>query len=405
MSGTERRRVAVRVTPDALRQLRGGHPWVYDAAITSVSHDGEAGDLAVVFDSSRRFAAIGLWDPHSPIRVKVLHAGRPRTIDRAWFADRIRDAAARRAAVAADGTTTGYRVVHGENDGLPALVVDRYDTSLVVKIYSAAWFSHLDDVLAALLDELTPDRVVLRLARNVAPHAPAGSADGTTVHGPAPTAPQLFTENGLVFEADLVHGQKTGQFLDQRENRARVGTLAGGAAVLDVFSGTGGFSVHAASGGAGEVHLVDLAAPALATARRNLGHNAHLPAVAACRATTTAGDGFDVMADLARRGRRYGVVVVDPPSFAAKQADVKPALRAYARLTRLAVALVERGGVLVQASCSSRVTDEAFFTTVVEAAARARADLHEITRTGHGADHPVGFPQGAYLKALFARVE
>src|SRR5215207_9021339 len=130
------RRVAVRVTPDAVRQVRGGHPWVYETAIRSVSHDGEPGDLAVIFDAGRRFVAIGLWDPTSPIRVRILHHGKPASIDRAWWAARVDAAIARRQPLADDPATTGYRVIHGENDGLPGLVVDRYDATAVIKLYT-----------------------------------------------------------------------------------------------------------------------------------------------------------------------------------------------------------------------------------------------------------------------------
>ncbi|MCB0997231.1 MAG: class I SAM-dependent methyltransferase [Acidimicrobiales bacterium] len=403
MSDDDRRRLAVRVTPDALRQIRGGHPWVYDASITSVSHAGDAGDLAVVFDDKRRFAAIGLWDPHSPIRIKILHVGSPTTIDADWLRRRIAAAIGRRASLATSGHTTGYRLVHGENDGLPGLVVDRYDTALVVKLYSAAWFAHLDAVVVALATELGPECVVLRLARSVAPQAPDGLGDGATVLGAEPTTPQLFTEHGLVFEADLVRGQKTGHFLDQRDNRALVRSLAEGARVLDVFCCTGGFTVHAAAGGAESVLAVDLAVPALATLRRNLAHNGDHPAVERCAVTTQAGDAFDAMAALAAEGRRFDIVVVDPPSFAGKRADVERALRSYARLTELALPLVASGGVLLQASCSSRVSAEDFFASVHSVAARSAVRLDELARTGHALDHPVGFAQGEYLKAIVAQ--
>ena len=148
------RRLAVRVTADALRQIRGGSPWLYDGSITSVSHDGAAGDLAVVFDDDRKFAAIGLWDPTSPIRVKMLHVGSPTSIDEHWWRERLSTALEQRQALSDDPDTTAYRCVHGENDGLPGLVVDKYDRTLVVKIYSPAWFPHL----AVVVDVAEPGR-------------------------------------------------------------------------------------------------------------------------------------------------------------------------------------------------------------------------------------------------------
>jgi 23S rRNA (cytosine1962-C5)-methyltransferase len=401
------RRLAVRATGDAIRQLRAGSPWLYDGSIISVSAEGAPGDLAVVFDDSRRFVAIGLFDPDSPIRVKVLHTGAPTTIDAEWFRHRLGDAADRRSSLADDGTTTAYRLVHGENDGLPGLVVDRYEDTLVVKIYSAAWFPHLATVVDALVALTSASRIVLRLGRDAGARNTTTLADGDTIHGQTPTGPIRFRERGLVMEADVVHGQKTGHFLDQRDNRALVRSMAEGRDVLDVFASTGGFALAAAAGGARSVHLVDLSAPALAAARRNFDLNSRLREVRACAVHVTVGDAFEVLDKLGRSaaaGDRFDVVVLDPPSFAQNQAGVDRALRAYGRLTKLGVALVRPGGMLVQASCSSRVDADTFAHTVFDAARRAGHTLHEVRRTGHAIDHPIGFSQGAYLKAIFARV-
>jgi len=422
------RRLAVRVTPDALRRIRAGHPWVFDGSIASVSEPGEPGDLAVVFDADRRFAAIGLWDPTSPIRLRVLHRGRPTPVDAAWWKTAIAASVARRSDLAADPGTTAYRLVHGENDGLPGLVVDRYDTTAVLAVHATSLLPHLRSILPALVAVDGIDRVVLRLARTVARTVarttartvagtvagtmadtaagavPVGLTDGALLLGGPLVGTVPFLEHGLRFDADVRHGQKTGAFLDQRDNRARVGAAAAGARVLDVFCCSGGFSVHAAAGGARLVHPVDRSAAAVATAERALVTNRDRAAVAACEVRTTVGDAFEAMAALGDRGDRYGVVVVDPPSFAHKAADVPAAVRAYAALTRLAVRLLEPGGLLVQASCSSRVSEDVFAATVLEAAAGAGRPLGAIVRTGQPSDHPVGFPEGAYLKAVFARV-
>jgi 23S rRNA (cytosine1962-C5)-methyltransferase len=390
------------VTSDALRQIRGGSPWIYDGSITSVSHDGAPGDLAVVFDDRRNFAAIGLWDPTSPIRVKVLHRGAPATIDRDWWRDRLATALEQRRGLVEDDTTTAYRCVHGENDGLPGLVVDRYDQTLAVKLYTSAWFPHLAVVVDALVELIAPVRVVLRLSRAVGSGETFGLADGDTILGEPPDGPVLFRERDLTLEADVVHGQKTGHFLDQRDNRALVRSMAAGADVLDVFASTGGFSVAAAAGGARSVHLVDQSAPALAAAERNLAHNRRLAAVRRCAVSTTVGDAFRVLAGLGPE--RFDIVVVDPPSFASNQAAVPRALAAHARLTHLALGVIRPGGTMIQASCSSRVTEDEFVATVLRAAETARADVHETRRTGHPVDHPIGFEYGAYLKAVFLAV-
>ncbi len=394
----------MRVTPDALRQIHGGHPWVYDGSITSTSHDGAPGDLAVVFDDRRRFAAIGLWDPGSPIRLRILHAGRPVTIDRDFWTARVSAALEPRQPLMDDPDNEGIRLIHGENDGLPGLVLDRYVDTAVLKLYTTAWLPHLG-VLSTVIDQLiAPASLVVRTSRNIASSLPAGPDDGATLLGREPVEPVMFHENGLWFEAHPITGQKTGYFLDQRDNRRMVRDIAAGCRVLDVFSCAGGFSVHAAAGGAATVHSVDIAPSAIEAAARNMEHNRSHPTVAACGHTTTVGDAFEVMATLAGRGERYDLVIVDPPSFAQRRANVAAALHAYDRLTSLALELLGDRGVLVQASCSSRVTAEDFHRGVEETVSSRGFWFEEFARTGHCLDHPVGFAQGAYLKAVFARV-
>jgi 23S rRNA (cytosine1962-C5)-methyltransferase len=394
------RRLAVRVTSDATRHIAAGHPWVYDDSITSVSHDGAPGDLAVIFDRNRQFLAIGLWDPSSPIRIKVLHHGRPTTIDATFWSTRLAAALARRSSIVDRGDTTGYRLIHGENDGFPGLVLDRYDRTLVLKLYSESWIPHLATLVPVFDAALAPERIVLRFARTV--QARHGLEEGQPILGSAPDGPVRFLEHGLTFEADVVQGQKTGHFLDQRDNRSRVGRASRGKRVLDVFACTGGFSVHAAAGGAASVVSVDQSAPALETAERNMALNLGLATVRHCRHSIVVGDAFDLMAGLHQRNELFDVVVVDPPSFAQRQSSVDRAIAAYARLTRLAVALLSPDGLLVQASCSSRVDADRFVDTVMRAARDAGRPLREIERTGHPADHPIGFTEGAYLKAIFA---
>lgn len=397
------RRIALRVTPEAERALRGGHPWLFEQAIIRQSHEGRAGDLAVIFDRKGRFLAVGLYDPHSTIRARVLQHREPAAINRDWFAARIAAAAQLRAPLLAQ-ETTGYRLVHGGNDGLPGLVVDRYERTLTLKIYTSAWLPHLRDLLPALAEVIPAERVVLRLGRAAQEQELYSLSDGTLLSGPVLDGPVLFLENGLRFEADPIHGQKTGFFLDQRDNRARVEKLAAGKSVLNVFAYTGGFSLYAARGGARAVVSLDSSAPALEGAARNFALNSRHPSVAAASHELLAEDAFEALARLGKSGRRFDVVIVDPPSFARRQAQVEQALAAYARLTRLSLGVLRAGGTLAQASCSSRVSTEAFFEEVNRAAAQAGRPLREIERTGHPLDHPVGFREGAYLKCLFAVV-
>lgn len=398
------RRLALRVHPAAERALRGGHPWLYAGAIRQQSHEGQPGDLGVVFDQKRRFVAIGLYDPLSPIRLRVLQQGRPAPIDRSWFAARLAAALALREPLAEDQRTTGYRLVHGENDGLPGLVVDRYDETAVLKLYTAAWVPHMPDLLAALLDRLALRRLVLRLSRDVAaqPAFLYGLQPGQVLAGPPLDGPVSFLENGLHFSADVVAGQKTGFFFDHRDNRRRVERLAADKRVLNLFAYTGAFSLYAARGGAPEVTSVDLSEPALAAAVAQFALNGAVPNVAGADHEVLAGDAFQTLQRLAASGRQFDMVVVDPPAFAHRQAEVPRALAAYRRLVDGALAVLRPGGTLVMASCTARVAAGQFFETVHEAAREAGRPLAEIERTGHPLDHPVTFPEGAYLKCLFA---
>jgi 23S rRNA (cytosine1962-C5)-methyltransferase len=399
------RRIAVRLTPDALRVARAGHPWVFDGAIRSVSHVGEPGDLAVVFDDKRRFAAIGLWDPSSPIRIKLLHAGEPVTIDEAFWRGRVEAALARRGAFTsrADAGRLGYRVLNGESDGTPGLVADRYASVLVVKVYRPAIAPHVESIVDALVGATGCSAVVLRCGRQVG--SVAGHHDGDVLVGSLPQGEVTFVEHGLEFAVDVVHGQKTGFFLDQRPLRASVAQLSSGADVLDTFASSGAFSVHAAAGGARRVRAVDVSASALRAAVDNMARNRHHRRVARCSFVGETADAFVVLGRLGDERQRFDVVVVDPPSFAVRQSQVAGALRAYARLTRLALRTVRPGGLLVQASCSSRVSAAEFYRVVAETAASSRATLVELERHGHDVDHPATFPEAHYLKSGIWRVD
>jgi 23S rRNA (cytosine1962-C5)-methyltransferase len=216
--------------------------------------------------------------------------------------------------------------------------------------------------------------------------------------------PVTFHENRFIFEADPVQGQKTGFFLDQRENRERVEKLAASKSVLNVFAYTGGFSLYAARGGANEIVSLDLSRPALAAAERHFELNRAFPALAAAQHETLQGDAFDLLQRLARRGRRYDMVILDPPAFARRKDETARALAAYDRLARLGLGVLNHGGTLVAASCSSQVTAADFYNVIHRAAANAGRSLQEIERTGHALDHPIAFKEGAYLKCLFAQV-
>jgi 23S rRNA (cytosine1962-C5)-methyltransferase len=275
----------------------------------------------------------------------------------------------------------------------------------VVKLYTTAWVSHLNDLLPALLAVAPAERLVLRMSRAMQerPEELHELHDGQILWGRSLAETVLFRENGLWFEVDVVAGQKTGFFLDQRENRARVEPLAAGERVLNVFAFSGGFSLYAARGGARQILSLDISRGALAAAERNFALNKGVAAVAAAKHETMAGDAFQTLAALVNR-QTFGLLIIDPPSFAKSQTEVDGALAAYRRLVELGLAVLRSPGTLVMSSCSSRVTADQFFALVNETARSAGRPLQEMTRTGHPIDHPITFPEGAYLKCLFARV-
>jgi 23S rRNA (cytosine1962-C5)-methyltransferase len=197
-------RIAVRVSRPGLRAIRSGSPWLFDQAVESHKPSGNSGDLAVVFDDNRRFAAIGLWDPESPIRVKVLHVGKPVTIDDDWWRTKMQQALDVRRELLSNGLTTGFRWVHGENDGLPGLIVDQYASTVVIKLYTGAWFVHLRSIMKALIEVGSVERVVIRFSRLVRDGETYGLVDGDTLYGEPPSGPIMFLENGLTLEADVV---------------------------------------------------------------------------------------------------------------------------------------------------------------------------------------------------------
>ena len=396
------RRIAIHITAAAQRVLQGGHPWLFADSIVKQSHSGQPGDLAVIFDNRRRFLAIGLYDPESPMRVRILQHRQQATIDRKWFQACLQTAVNRRKPLDTP-QTTGYRLVHGENDSLPGLIVDRYGDTLVLKLYTAAWLPHLADIISGLQQVQPHDRLILRLSRNAADaFTPYDLYDGQILMGSAIDGPNHFIENGLRFAADVLHGHKTGFFFDQRDNRAHVRDLSTGRHVLDVFAYTGGFSVYAAAGGAQSVTSLDVSAPALQSASTNFALNQDLPAVATCQHHSIIDDAFSGLEDLHATGQQFDMVIVDPPAFAKNAAEVDRALAAYQRLVRSALNVLEPEGILVMASCSSRVSSDDFFNTIHQMAAQVGRPLKEIERTGHTLDHPIGFPEGEYLKCLFA---
>ena len=395
-------RLRLRITAAAETAVRSGHPWVFSDSVQEINRPGQAGELAVIYDRKDSFLAVGLFDPGSPIRTRILHAGKPQTIDAAWWQARLEQALARRRNLF-DAQTTGYRLIHGESDGWPGLVLDRYDTTLVLKLYTAAWLPRLDEVLALIKVGVPCERIVLRLSRNIQADAARRSPrlqDGQVLPGATPAGAVIFSEHGIRFEADVVRGQKTGFFLDQRENRREVEGLAQGRRVLNAFSFSGGFSVYAARGGATNVTDLDISPHALESARRNVALNQNYPVVAACHHETVQADAFDW---IEQSPGKFDLIVLDPPSLAKRATEREGAIHAYERLNALGIRRLDRDGILVAGSCSAHVSAEDFFSTVRRAAVKSGRKFAELKTLQHPADHPAGFKEAEYLKVIYLK--
>ena len=391
-------RLRLRVSAAAESRLRGGHPWLYSDSIREQNRDGTLGELGVVYDRKDRFLAIGMFDPDSPIRMRILHAGSPVQLDAAWWRKRLQDAKARR-----DGLfgsqTDGFRWISGENDGLPGLVLDRYASTLVPKLYTASWLPRLMELLPWVVETFAPERIVLRMSRNIQEMAAArGLGDGKILHGPDLQGPVIFREHGLQFEAEVLRGQKTGFFLDQRENRRWVESAARGRRVLNAFSFSGGFSLYAARGGAASVTDLDISAHALASAARNFQLNQSDPGIARCARQSVQADAFEWLSQ-ASPGQ-FDLVILDPPSLAKRESEREGAIQAYRRLSRLGWRLLAPGGTLVSASCSAHVTTEEFESAVLQGVRELGGTPEVVHREGHPPDHPITFPEAAYLKCI-----
>ena len=403
-------RIAVRLKNKGALAVRKGHPWVFENSIERISRSASAGAVAVLFDSSsKNLLGAGLYDPESAVRVKVLaHGAKMPPVGRLLFRRNLEEALQLRLP-ALPPRTNAWRVVHGESDRFPGLVADKYDETLVLKLYSVAWAPWLDEIMACFT-ELLPEirRCVVRLSREVkALLDGAWFCDGSVFYAENESffdGNLVFTENGIRFGADVIRGQKTGFFLDQRDNRFRVSRLSRGKRVLNVFSYSGGFSLYAAAGGAAEVVSEDINRHAIECVNANFELNKAIPAIASCRHREITDDAFNAMARLFHEKQRFDIVIVDPPSFAKAEVEVKPALNTYARLARAAVKLLVPNGLLVFASCSSRVTAERLFEVVNEAARSVGRPLKEMERTAHAVDHPAKFKESSYLKCLFAVV-
>ena len=381
---------AVRLKPGRDASVRRRHPWVYRGALAAPLPDG----VAPVEVGSASGARLGVALPGGSggsLALRMVAFGES-PWSAAALADRLLAAAALRSRLGLDADAC--RLVHAEGDGLPGLVVDRYAEAAVCELYEPAWEPYLAVIAATLAGGLGLATVLAR--------RPGRRAAVEVVAGELPTAPVVVREGSVRLPADLVTGQKTGLFLDQRENRRRLGALAGGAAVLNLFSYSGGFALAALAGGAVRAVNVDASQPALALAR--LGYR--LNGFAGAEEDFVAGDAFAVAREMVAAGAAFDAVVVDPPAFVKRRSELEGGLRGYKDINLQALRLVRSGGLLVSCSCSALVDEENFARALAAAALDAGRSLRVLERRGAGPDHPVSIfcPEARHLKAWFCCV-
>ena len=387
--------------PHKEESLKRFHPWVFSGAIAGVSGTPAEGDIVAVFSSEGELLAYGHWQIGS-IAVRILSYDED-VLQGDFYEKMIRRAYAVRVAAGLVATTC-YRLVHGEGDGLPGLIIDWYDGVAVLQAHSVGMFrakKQITEALKAVYGDTL--KAVYDKSSGTAPFkAGLELIDGYLFKAEGfKDEPAVVLENGCKFLVDWSGGQKTGFFLDQRDNRARVGALASGRNVLNLFCYTGGFSIYALKGGAAHVDSVDSSARAMDMVERNVALNGFGPD----RHTGYCTDAIDFV-KAAPEGK-YDLIIVDPPAFAKHRGALQNALRAYRRLNAAAIRTVAPGGLVFTFSCSQVVDKEAFSLAVFSAAAETGRSVRILARLGQGADHAINIyhPEGEYLKGLLLYVE
>jgi 23S rRNA (cytosine1962-C5)-methyltransferase len=398
---------AVQLTAGKDKPVRQRHPWVFSGAIRETRGAPAPGDVVDVLDDRGKWLARGYYNPKSQIVVRILSWDEAAPIDEAFWAARLNASAALRSELGLGlgdkgaGNTTGFRLAFAESDQLPGLIVDRYDDWLSVQFLTLGVDVQRKLLTGLLMDLFKPAGIVDR-SDPIARRQEGLRTEAGVVAGREPPPDLTIMENGLRFPVDLLGGQKTGFYLDQRENRRIVGPLAGGKRVLNAFSFTGAFAVYALARGAAHVTNVDTSFEALEGAEDALRLNGFDPDV---QAEGIHGDVFQVLRSFRDEGRQFDLVILDPPKFARSKAELDGALRGYKDINLLGMRLLAPGGVLATFSCSGLVTPDLFQKVVFGASVDAGRTMQAIARLTQAPDHPLllTFPEGEYLKGLLLR--
>jgi len=400
--GIEREPGRVSVREKGEKSLRAGHPWVYSGGVASVKGAPGAGDWVGVYGGGERFYGWGHYSPESRIAVRVLEWGGDAPPGEDWWRSRLSQAVERRREVPPPGPDSARRLVHGESDGLPGLVLDRYGSYLVLQAFTAGMDRRKEEIASIAAAEVGAAGVYERSDTEVRRLEGLGPSAGLLV-GEEPPDRVTIAEGECSFLVDIRGGQKTGFYIDQRRNREVVARHASGRRVLDLFCYTGAFACASLTGGAEEVLLVDSSPAALALAEMNLVRNGH----PRDRWRVEKGNAFEVARSLRDRGESFDLVVVDPPKLAPTRAHAPRAGRAYKDINLLAIKLCRPGGLVASFSCSAGVDAGRFQQILAWAAVDAAREVRILERFSQPPDHPVSlrFPEGEYLKGLLCRVD
>lgn len=376
--------------------LLRGHPWVFSGALAGVKGHPSGGDIVKALDSRGRMLAWGFFNGKTDITFRVLSRDCEKVIDAAFWKERVATAFRLRQQLLNARTNT-YRLINAEGDGCPGLVVDVYHDVLVLSITTAGMEKQRQSILDALIFHLKPAGIYEQSTGRSRSLEGLPEAKGF-IYGDDQMSVVRVTENGYAFDVDMIGGQKTGFFLDQRVNRERLGALSRGAAVLNCFSYTGAFSVYAAAGGAAKVVSLDISKSACAAATGHLSLNGF----SAENHPVIEADVFQYLRDLQEQ---FDLIILDPPAFAKSRRDVTKASRGYKEINLQAMKHLTPGGMLATFSCSNFIEEDLFYKIVQGAARDAQADLQLLARMEAGPDHPLalGHSEGRYLKGLLVR--
>ncbi len=389
----------VLLQPRRAKPFYARHPWVFPGAISAVEGDPADGAEVDLVAHGGDFVARGLYNARSKLRVRLYSWTPDRPLDRDFFRERLASAIRLRSLLGLDRPDGACRLVNSEGDFLSGLTVDRYGSWLVAQFTSLGLARRRETIAELLVELLHPTGIYLRTERGIGQLEGLELQDGP-LWGEAPAGPITVEEDGLYFLANIAEGQKTGYYLDQRDNRRAVARLAAGRRVLDAFCYGAGFGLHAARAGAAEVVAVDSSEAALESACANARRNGIE------KITFVRADVFAHLEALAAAGERFGLVVLDPPKFARTQGAVEEALRGYRRLQAAALRVLEPDGILVTCCCSGLITDDMLTDTLARIAVEQGRDVQLLERRGQAPDHPVAAAclESNYLKCLISAV-